>query len=96
MPKGRDVTPESIAEACESLHKLHGLLEKFLEACKRARLTNNSLMAGAIRNINNYNDEILELSDLLKLSLQPEVVKSIYNRAKAEKERGEIFDLSEV
>ncbi len=96
MPKGREVTPENIAEACESLYKLHSILEKFHEACKRARLTNNSLMAGAIRSINNYNDEVLELSDLLKLSLQPEVIKSIYNRAKIERERGEIFDLSEV
>lgn len=96
MPKGRDVTPKNIAKACESLDKLHDILDKFHEVCKRARLTNNSLMAGTINSINNYNDEILELSQLLKLSLHPEVIKSIYNRAKAEKERGEIFDLSEV
>jgi hypothetical protein len=53
-------------------------------------------VAGSIRSINNYNDEVLELSELLDLSRQSEVVKSIYNRAKAEKERGELFDLSEV
>lgn len=96
MPKGHEVTPKSIGEACESLDRLHGILENFHELCKHARLTNNSLMAGPINSINNYNDEILELSELLKLSLPPEAIKSIFTRAKEEKERGEIFDLSEV
>jgi hypothetical protein len=96
MPKGLDVTPERILEASETLLKLHGILDKFYEVCKGARLTNNSLLAGTLRSINHHNDEVLELSDLLKLSLQPEVIQSIYNRAEAEKERGDIFDLSEV
>jgi len=96
MPKGRGVTPERILEASETLLKLHDALDRFYELCRHARLTNNSLMAGTLKSINDYNDEVLELSDLLKLSLQPEVIQSIYNRAKAEKERGDIFDLSEV
>lgn len=96
MPKGRDVTPESVMEASESLRKLHNMLGKFYESCRRARLTNNSLMAGTIRSIYNYSDEVLELSELLELSIQPGIVKSIYKRAEAEKERGVLFDLSEV
>jgi hypothetical protein len=95
-PKGHGVTLEHIVEISESLGKLHEILDKFHEACRRSRLTNNSLVAGSIKSINNYKDEVLELSELLDLSRQPEVVKSIYNRAKAEKERGELFDLSEV
>jgi hypothetical protein len=96
VPKALDSSPERIAEAAQSLRKLHAILNKFHQACKIARLTNNSLMAGHIHNINSYNEEVLELIELLDLSLHREVIDSIYNRAKRERESGEIFDLSEV
>ncbi|MGO8785864.1 MAG: hypothetical protein ACLQVL_00590 [Terriglobia bacterium] len=96
VSKDIDSSPESIAEAAQSLRKLHAILNKFQQACKIARLSNNSLMAGHIHNINNYNEEILELIELIDLSLHPAVIDSIYSRAKRERERGEIFDLSEV
>jgi hypothetical protein len=96
VPKDLDSSPEKISEAVQSLRKLHAILSKFQHACKIARLTNNSLMAGHIHNINNYNEEILELIELLDLSLHPEVIDSIYSRAKKERARGEIYNLSEV
>ncbi len=88
--------PEKAAEAIRTLRKLHGLLHGFQHACKLARLTNYSLMAGYIHSIGNYNEEIEELIQLLELSLQPKIVNSLYKRSKQERERGEIFDLSEV
>lgn len=96
VSKGVAPRPENVAEALQSLKKLHRILDKFDNACKVARLTNNSLMAGHIYSINKYNDEILELIELIQLSQQPEVVNSIYDRAKREREQGEVFDLSEV
>jgi hypothetical protein len=88
--------PEKATEAIQALRKLHGLLHRFQHACKLARLTNHSLMAGYIHNIGTYNEEIEELIQLLELSLQPETVNSLYKRSKEERERGQIFDLSEV
>ncbi len=96
VPKDIDSRPERIAEAVQGLQKLHAILDRFHQSCKIARLTNNSLFAGHIHNINRYNDEVLELIELFELSLHPEVIDSIYNRAKREKARGEIFDVSEV
>ena len=94
--KRSDATPEQVLDASDTLLKMHSTITRLYEACKRSRLTNHSLMAGTLRNINEYNEEVLELSSLLRLSIQPEVVEAIYNRAREEQERGEVFDLSEV
>src|ERR1019366_4576337 len=61
-PKERDITPEQVLDAADTLLKMHGTISGLYEACKRARLTNHSFMAGSLRNINEYNEEVLELS----------------------------------
>jgi hypothetical protein len=96
LSKIRGVTPELVTSASEVLFQLNRILATVYEACKQARLTNNSLTAGTLRSINERNEEILELADLLKLSLEPDVIESIHARARKEKKRGDVFDLSQV
>lgn len=90
------VAPERVLEMAQDLRKVHRTIEHIYGRAERAGLTNNSLTAGALKSVCNYNEDVLELAELLELSLKPEVVESIYDRARAERERGDIFDLSEV
>jgi len=95
-PKDSHITPERVLEASETLFKLHGLIGALYDVCRHDRLTNNTSIAGTLGSIKDYNDEILELAEVLRLSLKPEVIQAICDRANAERERGEVFDLSEV
>jgi hypothetical protein len=90
------VAPERVLEMAQDLRKVHRTIEHIYGSAKRAGLTNNSLTAGALKSVCSYNEDVLELAELLELSLKPELVESIYDRARAERERGDIFDLSEV
>ena len=90
------INPEQIQAAIQALKKLHGVLTKLLHICKTTRLTNNSLMAQSLHNIANWNEEVAELIEVVQLSLDHEIMDSLYGRSKEERERGEIFDLSEV
>jgi hypothetical protein len=97
IPKGQPpVTPDRVRESAQSLRKLYASLQSIWVPAKRTGLTNNSLTAGALHSIHNYGEDILELAQLLELSLDLESIQSIYDRASAEKERGDIFDLSQV
>ena len=90
------VKPKQVQETIQLLEKLHSVLAKFLHVCKLARLTNNSLMAQSLHNIANWNEEVAELIEVIQLSLNREIADSLYKRSKEERERGDIFDLSEV
>jgi flagellar biosynthesis component FlhA len=94
--KPEAVSLEQLQESIQVLEKLHGVLANLLRACKLARLTNNSLMAQSLHNIANWNEEIAELMEVIRLSLNREMTDSLYKRSKEERERGDIFDLSEV
>ncbi|MGH9683245.1 MAG: hypothetical protein ACRD4S_06520, partial [Candidatus Acidiferrales bacterium] len=71
------ITPEVILGASGILLQLHDLLDSMYRVCKRARLTNNSATAAALKSISDYTEEIKELSDLLKLSLDPGALELI-------------------
>ena len=95
-PKAEAVRPGEVQEALQALEKLHRVLARLLHISKGARLTNNSLMAQSLHNIANWNEEVAELIEVIQLSLHAEVPEVLYQRAKTERERGEVFDLSEV
>ncbi|MGH9342657.1 MAG: hypothetical protein ACRD19_02690 [Terriglobia bacterium] len=94
--KRDDAKPGQVEEVIQALGKLHNILRGFLHACKLARLTNNSLTAQPIHNIENWNEEVAELMEIMGLLMHPEAINSVYKRSRHERERGEIFDLSEV
>lgn len=95
-PKAGVVRPAEVQEALQALDKLHRVLARLLHISKAARLTNNSLMAQSLHNIANWNEEVAELIEVVQLGLHREVPEALYQRAKTERERGEVFDLSEV
>lgn len=88
--------PEQAREAIQALEKLHTILHGLMQACRRARLTNNSLTARPIHNIENWNEEVEELMEVIGLLLDHETLNSVYKRSKYEREHGDIFNLSEV
>jgi len=90
------VTPERIENAIRGLREVHVKIETIYEAARRARLTNNSLVAMPLRSVHSYSDDILELAELLEAFQNSEGVKAVFDRSAQERARGEIYDLAEV
>lgn len=89
-------TPERGQNAARQLEELSRLLAYIYEQSQRRRLTNNSLTAGQLSRLNKHAQCILDLSDWLHVLTQPEEIEGIFNRAIADKERADIFDISQV
>jgi hypothetical protein len=97
QPEGSaPVTPERIENAIRGLRELHIKIENMYESARRARLTNNSLIAMPLRSVHTYNDDILELAELLEAFQNPEGVNAVFERSAQERANGEVFDLAEV
>jgi len=90
------VTPERVEEAIRGLRQVHLKIETLYEAARRARLTNNSVLAMPLRSIHTYGDEILELRGLLEAFQNSEGRPGVFDRPAQERARGEISDLTEV
>jgi hypothetical protein len=90
------ITPERIEEAIRGLRQVHIKIETIYEAARRARLTNNSLVAMPLRSVHTYNDDILELAELLEAFQNSEGVEAVFDRSAQERARGEVYDLTEV
>jgi hypothetical protein len=89
-------TPEQIEDGIRSLRQIHIKIETIYEAARRARLTNNSLLAMPLRSVHTYSDDILELAELLEAYQNSEGVEDIFDRSAKERARGEIYDLTEI
>jgi len=95
-PQVQKVDPEKVREGIITLRRLHRTIHTIIEASKHIGLTNNSLTAGPLRNIEYWGEEVIELADLAELTQSEDVIQSIYDRAAQEKERGELYDLDQV
>lgn len=91
-----EVTPERVTEMIRTLRLMYFKLEALYEAARRARLTNNSILAMPLRSIHTYSDDVLELAELLEAYQNKEGIDAIFDRAAGEKARGEIYDLAEI
>ena len=92
----QSVDPEKVREGIITLRRLHRTIHTIVKASKHIGLTNNSLTAGPLRNIEHWGEEIIELADLADLTQSEDVIRSIYDRAAQEKEQGELYDLGQV
>jgi hypothetical protein len=90
------VTAEGIEDAIRNLRQLHIKIETIYEAARRARLTNHSLLAMPLRSVHTYNDDILELAELLEAYQHSEGVEAVFDRSAQERARGEVYDLAEI
>jgi hypothetical protein len=95
-PKDDSITPERIEESIRSLRQIHIKIETLYEAARRARLTNNSLLAMPLRSVHTYGDDILELAELLEAYQHSEGVEAMFDRSAEERARGEVYDIAEV
>jgi len=90
------VTPQRFRMAADNLLHLSRTLDYVYESCHRVGLLNNSLAAGSLRKMKSRSKELADIADWFELAAMPEQVGEIFDRAKQEKERGDLFDLSEV
>lgn len=97
LPAGKEPpTEEEYQKAVKSLQDLSRSMYVTYETCKRLRLTNNSLLAGSIARLRTYSEELSELAEWLETGGQKDVFADVFMRSEQEKERGDIYDLSQV
>jgi len=90
-------TPENTQDAIKALHQLHGVLSRILNLAKCRRLTNYSLLSAQVRMLARLEEEAGELADWFEMAvLQQEQTKDVFDRARAEKEQGDVYDLSQI
>ena len=90
------VTPEAFQKAITTVKELSIQLCSIYEGSKRARLTNNSFLAGSLSRLHTYSEDLSELAEWLEMLRSPESIEAVFDRAKKEQEQGDVFDLSQV
>jgi hypothetical protein len=95
-PGAETPTPQKLLDMSDKLLKLTRDIDYVYESLRRVGLTNNSLTAGNLAKFRAYREQIEDLADWFELSAQSDEVKAIFDRASAERARGEIFDLERI
>jgi hypothetical protein len=89
-------SPQRLFDTADTLMKLSRDIDYIYELLRCVGLTNNSLMAGSLAAFHQYRGRLEDLADWLELAAQSDDVRTIFERASAERERGEIVDLERV
>lgn len=89
-------TPQSMRTTAENLEHVYRTIQYVGEISRRARLTNNSLTAGSLNSLVRRSEELLDFADWIEMMADPKGVKETFDRAKEERDRGEIYDMSSV
>jgi len=95
-PTAEPVTPQQLQNMVDNLEHISRMIDFLYESMRRAGLTNNSLTAAGLKTLNGYGEPLRDLVDWLDALSKPEFLKSVFERAKQERERGELFDLAKV
>jgi hypothetical protein len=95
-PKQESNTPQEMRTTADNLEHITRTIDYILELSRRARLTNNSLTAGSLNSLSRYNEELRDFADWIETLSDPKYSANAFDRAKREKEAGEIYDLSRV
>jgi hypothetical protein len=93
-PDAEPMTPQKVLEMIDNLAHIGRMVDYFHESMRRAGLTNNSLTAESIRKLQANNERLKDLIDWLDACAKPDELESVFNRAKQERDRGELFDLA--
>src|SRR5579863_123114 len=86
-------TAQVLRSNADNFEQMYRTLEYIIEGSRRAGLANNSLTASSIRNLQGCIEPIANLADWFDLASQPEAVGRIFDRARKERENGELTDL---
>jgi glycyl-tRNA synthetase beta subunit len=97
-PVAPEQTPsvEDIQQAISALRQLSTSLSNTYDRAKRVRLTNNSLLGGALGRLHIYSEDLSEVAEWLEMLLEPNSYENAFKRAADEKEQGQVFNLSQV
>jgi hypothetical protein len=95
-PSDEVPTPQKLLDTSDNLMKMSRTIDYVYESLRRVGLTNNSLTAGPLDKFRSYRQPMEDLADWLEVMAQSDEVKAIFDRASAERERGEIFDLERI
>jgi hypothetical protein len=95
-PDAEPVTPKRLRDAADQLENLFHTLDYIYEGCRRAGLTNNSLTAASVNSIHRQSEELAVLADWCAVLSQPDEVDVIFERAKDQRENGELLGFSQV
>jgi hypothetical protein len=89
-------SPEAMRTTADNLEHICRTIQYIVELSRRARLTNNSLTAGSLNSLSRRADELLDFADWLETIANPKEFKTAFERAKGERARGEVYELSQV
>jgi len=95
-PNAEQVTAQVLRSNADNFEQMYRTLDYIVEGSRRAGLTNNSLTASSVRGLQRRIDPIANLADWFDLASQPDAVGRIFERAKRERESGELTDLAQV
>jgi len=88
-----EATPQSIHRTVDNLSHLFQMIDYVYECSRRAGLTNSALTAGSLRKLQVHGEAVKDLIDWFEVAEKPDEINAIFERAKQERERGEVFDL---
>lgn len=92
----RETTPQEVQQVADNLDYLVRTIDYLYESLRRARLTNNSLVAGQLASLHSAIEPLKDIADWAYLMAKPKELDTILTRAKAEKDRGELHQLKRV
>jgi hypothetical protein len=89
-------TPEDIEKAIAALMQLGSTFNEVYEQASRKRLLNNSIIAGPVVALRAHADKFFELAEWCEMFLHVEDVERVFASANEERQRGDVYDLSQV
>jgi hypothetical protein len=87
---------ESLRSSLAALRTLCGKIDELYNIGKAHGLTNRTLVGTVLNSIRVRSDELLDIAESVELSMCPEVTAPLFDKALAELERGETFDLASI
>jgi hypothetical protein len=90
------VTPENITKAVDALMKLGTTFNGVYEQASRKRLLNNSIIAGPVVALRAHAERFFELAEWCEMFRNTDEIERVFASANEERQRGEVYDLSQV
>jgi len=90
------VSPQQFQNVVDNLDHVTRMIDYLSEMMRRAGLANNSLTAGSLLKFQGYSEPLKDLVDWLDALAKREQLDAIFERARRERERGEVVDLAQI
>jgi hypothetical protein len=97
-PSTKVTTKEELESALRSLEYLYETNRRIYQKCEASRLTNNSMMAASLSNINSRTEQLLNVIDWIRCHIEsvPSELDTLFADAREKLKNGEVYDLAEL